>query len=94
MAFPLTMLLKSAPGLISAAADIIGVIRRNKESTKSPEMVRVEALSSLLEQQAKVIEELAVNNRYLVLAVRNNRIVAVVSLGVAILALGRVFWSG
>jgi len=92
MAFPLSTVLKTAPGLISAATDLIGLIRRNKGSAKSAEMVQVEALSALVEQQAQLIEELAVNNRYLVLAVRNNRIIALASLALAILSLIIGFW--
>lgn len=87
MAFPLTTVLKTAPGLISAAADIIGMIRKNKQQAPQADMAKLDELSSLIEQQAKVLEELAINNRNLVLAVRNNRLVAMVAV---VLALGAV----
>lgn len=87
MAFPLTTVLKTAPGLISAAADIIGMIRKNKQQAPQADMAKLDELSSLIEQQAKVLEELAINNRNLVLAVRNNRLMAMVAV---VLALGAV----
>jgi len=94
MAFPLSTVLKTAPGLISAATDLIGLIRRSRTSTKTPEMARIEALTALVEQQARLIEELAVNNRNLVMAVRNNRIAALLALLVAIPALLVGIWHG
>lgn len=83
MAFPLGTVLTTAPGLISAAADIIRAIRQKKQvpaQPPEPDTQKLEELASLIEQQAQVIEDLALNNRNLVLAVRNNRILAVVSL--------------
>lgn len=83
MGFPLASVLRAAPGLLSAATDIIGMIRKNKQHSTQAETARLDELNSLIEQQAQVIEELALNNRNLVLAVRNNRIVAIAALLVA-----------
>lgn len=90
MAFPLASVLNAAPGLISAATDIIGMIRKNKQHAEQADTARYDELATLIEQQAQVIEELALNNRNLVLAVRNNRIVAMVAVVVALCALGIV----
>lgn len=92
MAFPLASVLSAAPGLISAAADIINMIRKNKQQAPQADTAKLDELTSLIEQQARVLEELALNNRNLVLAVRNNRVVAVVSLVVALCALGIALW--
>lgn len=94
MAFPLAAVLAAAPGIISAAADIIGAIRRKKQET-TPEPAgpeRIDELAALIEQQAVIIEQLAENNRNLALAVRNNRILASASIGTALLALGLTLW--
>jgi hypothetical protein len=93
MAFPLASVLNTAPGLISAAKDIIGMIRKNKQQTVPADESRLDELAALIEQQAQVIEELALNNRDLVLAVRNNRIVAVVAVVIAVCAMAMaIFW--
>lgn len=91
MAFPLATVLAAAPGVISAAADIIRVIRKKKEADELPENEttikdKIAELESLLERQALVIEELALSNRNLALEVRNNRAISVISLVIAIVA--------
>ena len=91
MAFPLATVLSAAPGVISAAADIIRVIRKKKEAgeqidNESSIKDKITELESLLEKQALIIEELALSHRNLALAVRNNRIISVVSLLIAIVA--------
>ncbi len=98
MAFPLATVLSAAPGIISAAADIIKLIRNRKpvQSSLPPSEPlasdpRIEELAGLIEKQALVIEELARNNSNLALAVRNNRILSVVSIGIAIVAVGIAF---
>lgn len=95
MAFPLATVLSAAPGIISAAADIIKLIRNRKpEPTQQPlSAERVEELVSLLERQALVIEELARNNGNLALAVRNNRILSAIALGLAALGVGLAVWG-
>ncbi|MBI1424228.1 MAG: hypothetical protein GC149_12220 [Gammaproteobacteria bacterium] len=93
MAFPLATVLNAAPGLISAAADIIGMIRKNKQAVPQADTAKLDELAALLEQQAKVLEELALNNRNLVLAVRNNRIVAVAAVALALCATGIAIWA-
>lgn len=92
MAFPLATVLNAAPGLISAAADVIGLIRKNKQKPQA-EMAKLEELTNLLEQQARVIEELALNNRNLVLAVRNNRLVAIAAVVLSLCAMGIVLYN-
>ncbi len=86
MAFPLASVLAAAPGLISAAADIIQVIRKRRPGPAQPTAEKLDELTKLLEQQAVIIEELAKNNRNLVLAVRNNRILSSLALGFGLLA--------
>ena len=91
MAFPLATVLAAAPGVISAAADIIRAIRKKKEAGEQPESEtaikdKITELDSLLERQALVIEELALSNRNLALEVRNNRVISTLSLVTAIVA--------
>ena len=89
MAFPLAAVLSAAPSVISAAADIIRVIREKKtsEPVVEPDSQRLDEITDLIERQARVIEELALNNSNLALAVRNNRILSVVSIAVGVSAL-------
>ena len=89
MAFPLMTVLTAAPGVISAAADIIRVIREKKkgDDPHQPDSEKLQALESLLEQQAVLIEELAVSHRDLALAVRNNRIISAVAMVIAVVAI-------
>ncbi len=91
MALPLATVLSAAPGLISAAADMLNLVRKyRQQSEQTPDIDvehRIEELNTLIEQQALVIEELAKNNQQLTLAVRNNRRLAAVALGVGAVAL-------
>lgn len=91
MAFPLATVLSAAPGVISAAADIIRAIRKKKAAGEQAENEtsikdKIAELESLLEQQAVVIEELALSHRNLALAVRNNRVMSALSMIIAIVA--------
>lgn len=92
MAFPLQIVLKAAPSIISAATGIIQAIRGRKSDGKTPLSEKVEHIESLMEEQAKVLEDLAVNNKNLVMAVRNNRIIALVSLLIGITACVLAIW--
>jgi CHASE3 domain sensor protein len=91
MAFPLGAVLAAAPGVISAAADIIRVIKENKKNPVTHDAQhdsqRLDEMTSLIERQAQVIEELARNNSNLALAVRNNRILSAVSIVIGVSAL-------
>ena len=89
MAFPLGAVLAAAPSVISAAADIIRVIKEKKSGDEQaqPESEKFNELANLIERQAQVIEELAVNNSNLALAVRNNRILSAISLCTAFVAI-------
>ena len=85
MAFPLGAVLAAAPGVLSAAADIIRVIREKKSrpTQTQPDSEKLDELAALIERQAQVIEELALNNSNLALAVRNNRILSTISIVIA-----------
>jgi hypothetical protein len=85
MAFPLGAVLAATPGIITAATDIIKAIRERK-LTPQAEAEKLGELESLIEKQALIIEELAINNRNLVLAVRNNRLMSAVSIIVGLTA--------
>ncbi len=88
--FPLGTVLSAAPGLISAAADLIKVIRERKRQpaleTGDVEEEKYRQLEALIEQQALLVEELALNNRNLTLALRNNRRLSLISLLLAVVA--------
>lgn len=86
MAFPLGAVLAAAPGIITAATDIIKAIRDRKSQAPEAEGDKLAQLESLIEKQAIVIEELAINNRTMAMAVRNNRVISAISLGIAITA--------
>jgi len=86
MALPLGTVLAAAPGIITAAADIIKVIRERKKQAPQAETEKLVELESLIEKQALVIEELAKNNRNMVMAVKINRSISAVSIGIAVVA--------
>ena len=92
MPFPLAAVLAAAPSVISAAADIIRVIRETNEPVVPPDSQKLDELTDLLERQAKVIEELALNNSNLALAVRNNRILSAVSIAFGFTAVVLSIW--
>ena len=89
MAFPLATVLATAPGLISAATDLIRTIRERKNKSVDPQIdiEKLNELTALIEQQAVVIEELAINNRDMALAVRNNRILSTIAVVLGLLAI-------
>ena len=88
MTFPLGMALTAAPGIISGAAEILRLIHERKtvKAEARSESEKLNELTNLIERQAELIEELALNNRNLALASRNNRILIAVSLVIGILA--------
>ena len=92
MAFPLVTVLTAAPGIISAATDIIRAIRDKKKSDTLPDAERLTKIADLIEKQAMVIEELAVNNQNLALAVRNNRIISLISISIGVVACALAIW--
>jgi len=93
MAFPLGTVLATAPGLISAATDLIRMIKQKKTTESVPDQARLDELATLLEQQARLIEELALNNRNMAIVVRNNRVLSVLALLTSILTLGVVLFT-
>ncbi len=92
MAFPLVTVLTAAPGIISAAAEILRVIKDKKTSPVLSEAENQARLNELIEKQALVIEELAVNNGNLALAVRNNRIISFISIVIGVAACVLAIW--
>ena len=86
MAFPLGTVLAAAPGIISAATDIIKVLRDRKKQPPESGDDKLAELENVVEQQAMLIEELAINNRNMAMAVRNNRILSIIAMSVAIVA--------
>ena len=97
MPFPLAAVLAAAPGMISAAADLIRVIREKKKAaiaapdsetidSEKFDPEKIKELENLIERQAQLIEELALNNSNLALAVKNNRILSAISLAIGITA--------
>ena len=87
MAIPLVAVLTAAPGVIATVADIIKAIRFLRSSGSGLNEKTIKEIEALLEQQAVALSELAESNRNLALAVRANRIIAGVSLLVAVAAL-------
>lgn len=92
MAFPLGTVLAAAPGIISGAAELIRAIRERKSGGKAQDVGKLAELETLIERQALIIEELAQNNSNLVLAVRNNRVIAAAAAALAFLALLMAIW--
>lgn len=92
MAFPLVTVLTAAPGLISAATDIIRAIKDKKNNPTMPESEKLSEIGQLIEKQAQVIEDLALNNRNLALAVRNNRIISFISILIGLMACVLAIW--
>ncbi|MCW8955611.1 MAG: hypothetical protein OQL09_01910 [Gammaproteobacteria bacterium] len=92
MALPLAAVLTAAPGLISAAADIIRAIKDRKNTEPPAEVDKFDEMAGLIERQALVIEELALNNKNLVMEVKKNRIFSIVSLATGTLALVLAIW--
>jgi len=92
MAFPLVTVLTAAPGLISAATDIIRAIKDKKNNPTMPESEKLSEIGQLIEKQAQVIEDLALNNRNLALAVRNNRIISFISILIGVMACVLAIW--
>ncbi len=88
MAFPLGTVLAAAPGIITAAADVIKLIRNRKQPDEPAQNQdpRVEELALLIEKQAMLIEELAKNNRELALSVQSNRRFTMLATGLSVLA--------
>ena len=92
MAFPLVTVLTAAPGLISAATDIIRAIKDKKNNPTMPDSEKLSEIGQLIEKQAQVIEDLALNNRNLALAVRNNRIISFISILIGVIACALAIW--
>jgi len=86
MAIPLWTVLTAAPGVIATASDLIKAVRSLRSSGDRDREKTIKQIEELIEKQAVAMRELAENNRSLALAARNNRILAGVSLAVAVMA--------
>ncbi len=87
MAFPLVTVLTAAPGVISAATEIIRAIKDKKKKGDKSDLEKLHELEALIEQQALLLEKMAENNQNLALAIRNNRMIAMASLATAMVAI-------
>ena len=98
MAVNITLLTAAAPYIIDAANKIISLINKNKNEKTMQDKVlnmdeklaiiqkRQDELFTITEQQSQVIKDLAEQNQKLILALRGTRILAVVGLGLALVA--------
>ncbi len=86
MAIPLWTVLAAAPGVISTVTDIIKTVRSMRSSGGNDREKTFKQIEELIEKQAVAMRELAESNRNLALAARTNRILAGVSLLVAMVA--------
>ena len=95
MAFPLGTVLAAAPGIISAAADIIKLVRNRKtgDTEEQTQDTRLDDMMLLIEKQAVLIEEMARQNKQLALAVQNNRMLAMVATAAGVIACLLVFFQ-
>lgn len=92
MPFPLATVLAATPSVVSAAAEMIRAIKARKTNVPQVTAQQLDDMAVLIERQAQLIEELAINNRNLALAVRNNRILAGVALLIGVSALLVAIW--
>lgn len=85
MAIPLLPVLAAAPGILSAAMDLVRLVRSKKEPGKSGQTAgdlekQVAELKDIVARQSELIQELAQSNQNMALAMRNNRILSVTAL--------------
>jgi hypothetical protein len=92
MAIPLSMVLTATPQVIAAVVEIIKGVKSLRTGGSQPTERTIKEIEDLLEKQAVALRDIAESNRNLALAVRTNRIIAGVSLLLAVGAL--VFASG
>jgi hypothetical protein len=92
MAIPLSMVLTATPQVIAAVVEIIKGVKSLRTGGSQPTERTIKEIEDLLEKQAVALRDIAESNRNLALAVRTNRIIAGVSLLIAVGAL--VFASG
>lgn len=96
MAFPLLTVLTAAPGILSAATNLVRMVR-NRQAGKTGDVPgdlekQVSELKTIVAEQSVLIEKLAKNNQDMAIAVRNGRILAVAALlaGLTGIAVGLV----
>ena len=92
MAIPLSMVLTATPQVIAAVVEIIKGVKSLRTGGSQPTERTIKEIEDLLEKQAVALRDIAESNRNLALAVRTNRIIAGMSLLIAVGAL--VFASG
>lgn len=88
MAFPLLTVLGAAPGILSAAADLVRLVRNRQAGGSGvvPQDLekQVVELKAIVAEQSALIEQLARSNQDMAIAVRNGRILSVVALLAAV----------
>ena len=87
MAIPLGIVLAATPQVIAAVMEIIKGVKSLRKGGSQPTERTIKEIEDLLEKQAVALHDIAENNRNLALAVRTNRIIAGVSLLIAVVAL-------
>jgi hypothetical protein len=84
MSFPLLTVLSAAPGILSAAADLVRMARSRQSSRTGGAPADLEKqvaeLKSIVAEQSALIEKLAKSNQDMAIAVRNGRILSVAAL--------------
>lgn len=84
MSFPLLTVLSAAPGILSAAANLVRMVR-NRQSGRVADAPgdlerQVSELKVIVAEQSALIEQLAKSNQDMAIAVRNGRILSVAAL--------------
>ena len=87
MVFPLGTVLAAAPGIIAGAAEMLKMVKSLKSGDSGSNARTIKEIEDLLEKQTIAIHDMAESNRNLALAVRTNRIIAGVSLPIAVVTL-------
>lgn len=84
MSFPLLTVLSAAPGILSAAADLVRMVRKRQagKAGDAPADLdkQVAELKAIVAEQSALIEQLAKSNQDMAIAVRNGRILSVAAL--------------
>ncbi len=91
MAIPLGMVLAATPQIIATVVEIIMRVKSLRAGGSKPTEKTIKEIEDLLEKQAAALRDIAESNRNLALAVRTNRLIAGVSLLIAVGALVLAF---
>lgn len=95
MAFPLLTVLTAAPGIISAAADLVRTVRarqaRGTTGTAVDLEQQVAELRTIVAEQSALIEKLAQSHQDLAMAARNGRILSAIALVAGLAGIAAAF---